>query len=272
LDKIPADDHVQQPALCTWQLVGAIVSDAETDDMHKAEAAAIAFHEQQVTDAVDIWRDGLNALLGGLDPLRSHVTVGKAEDVLLALIIRAFNSLYRAHEEALRGYYAQSLNLLRPTVEDFVAYWYVRSFPESRPLFLMQTDRTPRMRDMLEALKKKIAGELGELEADEHVQLVKDWIGELHQFSHVDRSGIALVMEHGEKRIDYTLGPTTDEHLFRYCTTQALQSVGGHLETLDNLRKFLGYPPLPDFDAWADRIEAWQRAQAPPRGIIAGSD
>jgi hypothetical protein len=118
---------------------------ANQTDMRAAEAEAIRFHETELADAATIWRDGLNALLRGLDALIGHVTVGKDEDLLMAFVVHAFNTLYRAHEEALRGYYSQALNLLRMPVEDFVAYWYVRSYPDKRPLFYKRSKHTPRV-------------------------------------------------------------------------------------------------------------------------------
>jgi len=232
-------------------------------DLRVAEAESIRFHETAVADAATIWRDGLNALLRGLDVLISHVTVGKDEDLLMAFIVHAWNTLYRAHEEALRGYYSQALNLLRMPVEDFVAYWYVRSYPDKRPLFYRRSKHTPRVRAMLGGLRAKFREQMGEEEAEKQVEFVEQWINELAQFSHIDRAGVWLVLTPVENRLDYRLGPIPDADLFRFCTAHALRSIGAHMEALDNLRRLLGYEPLEDFAEWADRIEQWQRAQKP---------
>jgi hypothetical protein len=116
---------------------------------------------------------------------------------------------------------------------------------------------------MLGELRKKFTEQMGEDEAKKHIELAEQWVNDLAQFSHIDRAGVWLVLTPVDKRLDYRLGPIPDADLFRFCTAQALRSIGAHLEIIDNLRKLLGYAPLEEFAEWADRIEQWQKAQRP---------
>lgn len=222
-------------------------------NLKKDEELAITFHEGSVADAVTIWRDGLNMYLRGLDPFSGRKTTREEEHVQLALLIGAWNTLYCAFGTALRGYYSQSLNLLRTPIEFWMAYWYLRSFPEHHELFTDSTLETPGYNDMLQKIEAK--------RGKEKDVTVREWIKRLHKFSHVDSSGIALLISPGEGGINVNLGSQMDEGLFRQCTSEAVISIRVLLESLDNMRRLVGYDPLSDLKEFVDRVQAWQKTR-----------
>src|SRR3712207_5954810 len=70
----------------------------------------------------------------------------------------ATQNIYCAFQMAQRGYYPQSLNLLRPPVEYWMSYWYLRSFPEEHARFTNMaagSEETPRYNDMLQKIEAR---------------------------------------------------------------------------------------------------------------------
>lgn len=223
------------------------------DFVRDQEEAAIAFHEDSVDDAAAIWRDGLNMYLRGLDQFDRHKTKRKEESVQLALLIGAWTSLYWAFQTALRGYYRQALNLLRTPVEFWMAYWYLRSFPGEHERFLTTSSNAPTFNDMLQ----KVEARQG-LPPD---ATVRGWIKRLHKFSHVDSANITLVFTPRKSGLQYDLGPQKDAQVFRSCTSEAAIAISMLLESLDNMRRLVGYDPLGDLKEFVDRVQAWQKTR-----------
>jgi predicted XRE-type DNA-binding protein len=216
-----------------------------------AEAAAVAFHEQTCSESDSIWRDGLNILLRGFDPIHGHVIEKEDETVLVALLMRAWQTIYRAHDSALKGYYPQALNLLRSPIEDWLAYWYIRSFPEQYKRFVDESLQTPPFNDMLQKIEAR------------HFQgqpnpVVREWIKRLHRFSHVDRAGVRMVFLPSQTGAKLLLGPDRDAEAFHYCSAEAAALIQMHLEALDNLRKLFGLPGLTEFDSFKQRLKQYQ--------------
>ena len=77
---------------------------SEPIDLKRAEPRAIAFHERSVADAADIWRDGLNLLLRGFDPIRGLKSEREETTVLIALMMQAWQTLQCSFDLAQRGY------------------------------------------------------------------------------------------------------------------------------------------------------------------------
>lgn len=231
-------------------------SDAKVNvPIEEWEREAIEFHVLHMADEVKVWTAGLNLLLKGMVEMQGRKVKSDAEAVQAALLTRAWNTMYCAYSLALRAYYSQGLNLLRAPIEDWMAYWYLRAFPQEHQKFLSMKKKTPTFRKMLEKIEKKYGDEQGEG--------IRDWINRLHKFSHVDRMGVLMVILNDPHRLSLALGPEVDGFGFNYklCTEQALNVIVPHAEALDDFRRLVGLAPLVGFQEYLGRVKAWQDAQ-----------
>ena len=219
------------------------------------ENAAVQFHERVCTDSVSVWREGLNILLRGFDPIHGRVIEEEEETVLIALLMRAWQTVYRSYDTALKGYYPQALNLLRTPIEDWLAYWYVRSFPAEYERFTDGSSKTPLFNDML----TKLEGRHFEGKPDPRI---RSWIKRLYKYSHVDAAGVQLVVVPSDANLKLLLGPDQDDKAFHYCSAEAVALVLMLMEALDNMRRLFGLPGIPEFSSFQDRVERHHRALA----------
>lgn len=218
------------------------------------EERTVAYHERTFAEDTAIWRDGINILLRGFDALQGRDVRNDTERVQVALLIRAWDTVYCAFDLALRGYYPQSLNLLRAPIEDWMAYWYLRSFPDDHSRFLGLGEDTPSFNDMLQQIEAKHGKEQGEA--------VRPWIKRLHKFSHVDRLGIKMAILPGADALNLALGPQQDRLRYLLCVEQGLTVTLELMEALDNLRRVMNAEPLEGFRQYVDRVDTWQQEQA----------
>jgi len=239
-------------------------SGSEETSVKDGERESVEFHGTVAADGVEAWTRGLNRLMRATDDLSGRKIGEEAEAVQVALFLRAWNTLYCAYDLAERGYYPQALNLLRSPIEDWMAYWYLRSFPEEYERFLDLNQQTPRFKGMLERIEAK--------HGKPPDRIVRGWIKRLHSYSHVDSKGIRMIMRHEGDVLQYGLGPVTHEVQFRYCVSQALGVIGAFLDALNNFRQLLGLPPIGDLaDAFED-IERWQAGMRERYGATIDTD
>lgn len=154
----------------------------------ESEREAIAFHSRVALDAEQVLLEGFDLLLGSLDPLQGHTFGEQAEQrVMMAFFVQTLNSLRCAFQLATQGYYLQALNLTRPVVEEWMAYWYLRNFPERHGQFTATDKEPPPFNDMLQAIearqsrKRKSGGD----PPSQPERWARSWMKEQHQFSHV---------------------------------------------------------------------------------------
>lgn len=217
-------------------------------DLRRTEDQATRFHEHDpsTAPACELWRDGLNLLLRALDPISGYTIPEQHQEdrVILPLFISAWKSAYCAFDLALRGYYPQALNLLRPPIEHWMAYWYLRNFPQEHVRFAgSSASKTPEFNDMLQKV------EAGQGQGRD--TCVRTWIKRLHPWSHVDGAGV-LAITRREGPVTYLeLGPQHDARLFGYCADEAALALAMLLEALDNFcrpRDLGGITEFPDFE------------------------
>jgi len=178
-----------------------------------------------------------------------------AHVVMMALFTKAWNSLYCAHDLASRGYYGQSLNLVRQPVEDWASYWYLRVFPDRWEEFTETSKRTPRFEEMLETIEA----------ANDKPKdvVVRGWMKRLHKFSHVDSFSVRVAVQVGDEgSVHYRLGPEPQEWPFRYCTSESIAIIGVILEAIDNFLRLIGRPTDVGPQGYLGRVIAWQKEQA----------
>lgn len=224
------------------------------------EEEAVLYHETTFAEGTAVCRDGIDILLRGFDAINGRDVRNDTERVQAALLIRAWNTVYCAFDLALRGYYPQSLNLLRTPIEDWMAYWYLRSFPDEHSRFLGQGKDTPKFKYMLDKLQEK-HGEEATASAT-----VSRKINRLHKFSHVDRLGVMMAILPGSNALNLALGPQQYRLRYLVCVEQVLTVILDFLEALDNFRRVLGCQPIVGFQQHAERVHAWQREQAEKAG------
>jgi DNA-binding transcriptional ArsR family regulator len=240
------------------------------------EQRALSFHEQSVKDAADIWSEGLDVLLRGFDALQGYRIGNQSERrVQVGAFIRAYNWMYRAEQEALRGYYVPSLNLMRAPLEDGMTYWYLRAFPGEHERFTRRPGseskkNAPRWNVMLQRVEEKHHPEWVQAgkPAPRPEQWVQDWMDQLHTFSHVTNLSVALGFEVDDTNTSYHLGPQHDEGLFRFCTYQAVRLLVYLQEALENLRLLTIGERLAGRDTYRDRARKWQAAEAARGGCV----
>jgi hypothetical protein len=199
---------------------------------------------------------------------------GDEEPIMIALLMRAWQTLACAYDLALRGYYPQALNLQRAPIEDWLAYWYLRSFPAEHPRFADLKQTTPSFNDMLQRIEAKHGSDAQ----------IRTWIKRLHKYSHVDRLGVRMVIlpsptvtdscgssaqvGRGAARIghcrtrqdgpSFALGPQQNALLFRYCAEEASATLLSLIEAVENLRRLMKCGPLAASDEYMQRRRAWQ--------------
>lgn len=217
------------------------------------EQKAVQYHGNAYSEVDKLWMDGLNMLIQGLAPLRGVEKTADEVDILFALHFNSINSILCAHELALRGYPLQSMNLLRSPIEYLMAYLYLRFFPEKHTLFRwvdnessLITTQEPKFNDMLQAIESAS-------QSKDPGQIIRNWIKEMHKFSHVSAAGIRMVTSRVDEVIIFHIGPRESVNFFGLCAAQAYSCIMLLLGTLDDLRQFLGVSPLPQYDVYLKR-------------------
>jgi len=154
-------------------------------------------------NSIGVFADGFSASEGSSDT---------ADDILakMSLLSHSFGTLKCSADTALRGYYVQSMNLLRIVYENWIAFKYIEKNPDKAVLWLRASK------------KKKPPGHAAMLkEIDQDYTLLKgkmkDWYKTLCSFAHPDPlnllSQISTVEVLDETSIHF--GTTFKKDLFR---------------------------------------------------------
>jgi hypothetical protein len=226
------------------------ISEMSGNTFPEREEESRTFHLQPAGDAVDMWIEGVNLCLSGFDLLRGQSGVQIEDRVRVGLLISAWQNAMCGMDLALRGYYPQSLNLMRAPWGYVISYWYLVNYPARYRRFIDPNMKTPRLRSMAEDLAKKHGEQL--------VAPVRKIVSDLSDFSHPDRYPMTMSMEIGQVTTNYALGPATDEAYFRTCADQGVSAVIFLAAGVDNLRLSMGHPGLPDFQDWIERADQWK--------------
>jgi hypothetical protein len=228
-------------------------SDRQAQELHRARAS----------DAEEIFLEGFNLLLRGLDALHGyHVGENQEHRAMTALVVQALNSLRCAYDLALRGYFVQALNLARPAMEDWMGYWYLRNRPEDHTRFTAKGQEPPDFNDMLqkiESRQNKLRTAAGQPKNPPE-QWAREWIKELHQFSHVSRARVMGTMRLEGEFTTFQVGSQPDEVWFRAAISKLLPIIVAHLDVMSNLRRLAGQEPIEQV-AYRQRVNEWQARQ-----------
>ena len=153
-------------------------------------------------DSIGIFADGFSAAKGSDS---SDEALAK-----MSLLSHSFGTLKCSVDTALRGYYVQSMSLLRIVYENWVAYKYLEKNPDKAILWIRPSKRKKPPKHA--AMLKKIDDDYSSLKGK-----MKGWYNTLCRFAHTDPlnllSQISTVAVPGETSIYF--GTTYRKDLFR---------------------------------------------------------
>jgi hypothetical protein len=152
-------------------------------------------------DSIGLFADGFS-IANRPDP--SEATIAK-----MSLLSHNFGTLKCSVGIALRGYYVQSLNLLRIVYENWIAYHYLEKKPQEAPLWLRHSKK--KQPPGHAAMLKELDGDFNPLKSK-----MKGWYSTLCSFAHTDP--INLLPQISTEKTDETsihFGATFREDLFK---------------------------------------------------------
>ncbi len=158
--------------------------------------------------------------------------------VKTSLLSQNFASLKCAGDLALRGYYTQSMNLLRIVYENWVAFHYLSNCPDKAHFWLQGDKKTPSHSDMLKGL-------------GENYQPLKVMMQECYhtlcRFAHSNAVCVLPQISHdyAPNEISVQLGSTYKDDLFMACVYQITELTGHMLSAVSQL--------VPNINEWQYR-------------------
>lgn len=233
-------------------------------DLAAAEVENAKKHLED-TETVEMVSKGLIIFKDDLASLNGRPFGEPSHAVQVILFARAWNNLYCGYSLALRGYFAPSLNLLRSPIEDWLAYWYLHSFPEEYCHFDDPSLKSPTFNEMLQKIEAKHGNTA-------QVTVVKEWIKHLHKYSHVDHMGVRLTLGVQGEMARVNLGPYYDRQRFLHCAAETVTDLVVLLEALENYREVRGIEPTPENKAYRKGAVNWLRRVSQDRVDAGDSD
>jgi len=176
--------------------------DREAKTVEKATKEQAPECVKLLQDAVGLFAD---AFVIAEKPGTTDAIVAK-----MSLLSQNFGTLKCSVDLALRGYYTQSVNLLRIVYENWIAFHYLDKYPDKAHLWLRASrkKKPPGHAAMLNAVDEKFNPLKGQM---------RKWYSTLCSFAHTDAIGvlpqISTDFAPGETSIHF--GATYKEDLFR---------------------------------------------------------
>lgn len=148
-----------------------------------------------------------------------------ATKVRLSLLSQNLASLKCAVDLALRGYYNQSVNLLRIVYENWIAFHYLSNCPDKAHFWLQKDKHPPRHSVMLNKLDKNYKSLKGKMKECYHI---------LCRFSHPDAVGVLPQISPGftPDEIIIYFGSIYKDDLFKASAYQISQLAGHMLSAI----------------------------------------
>lgn len=151
------------------------------DYWHKVEEEASKTKEKTLANSEKTWqllRDAITLYAEGF-PLAKTREETAAALAKMGLISQNFNFLKAATDLAVKGYYIQSISLLRNVYENWLAFWYLAKYPDDANLWLdSRWDQRP---PNAETMKNRIDHPDGEAKLN-----LQDFKKVLDRFAHTD--------------------------------------------------------------------------------------
>lgn len=211
---------------------------------------------EEIKADVEIWRDGINLLLRSFDPLQGLEYMNpEQERALVAFLAHALNTEICAFHLASSGFYSQALALARICAEDWLAWWYVKTFPNEAVKFLDYEQKAPTWNDMLTKLEA--------LRGEGMDEAARSWIKRLHRRTHVDSISVGLSWHNVVAPGMLGIGPSFDPDKFAACASDLATTLPQLLEASEVMCLMLGASPNDPgvYKRYNDRLIAWLKTK-----------
>jgi hypothetical protein len=149
----------------------------------------------------------------------------EAATVRKALLSHNFNTLNLAFDAALRGYYIQSIALLRNVYENWLAFWYVAKYQDDAHFWLNPSweQRPPKAEVMLNKI---------EHESKDDKTKIRGFHSELARFDHTDPVAVLSRIKITENQALIFVGVRYDKVEFETCTYALCLWLGNTLDMI----------------------------------------
>jgi hypothetical protein len=148
--------------------------------------------------------------------------------VRIGLLAANFNSFTISIDAAKKGYYLQSLSLMRNVYENWLAFWYLIKYPNEVDRWLDPSweQRPPKADKML----REIDHPLKSTKTTLH-----ELATELHRFSHTDPAMVLNQLEDDGNKLNIRIGQKFDSENFKACVYSIGLWIGMNLDALESL-------------------------------------
>lgn len=148
--------------------------------------------------------------------------------VRIGLITENLNYLRISFYSATRGYYLQSISLLRNVYQNWLAFWYLIQFPDDAhfwldPSWKKRPPKTDTMRRKMEHPSPESSNKIHELAT------------ELHRFAHTDPVIVLNQLKEIENHIIIQVGPKNNLETFKAFAHAHSIWIGHMLDAVDSL-------------------------------------
>ncbi len=138
----------------------------------------------------------------------AEIKESDAASVRMGLFSQNLNSLKCSVDIAKRGYYTQSMGLVRGVYENWIAFHYIEGYPTRAELWLSHDKRPPMHSAMLKALGPSFVEDRTD---------AREWYGTLCRFAHTDALVVLAHLGHCDGEPCTFFGAKYRPDLFRTC-------------------------------------------------------
>ncbi len=213
----------------------------ELVDKVKAEAQQVAdVTSKESAQEVGLLRDAISVYAEAF-AVANDLAKPEAATVRKALVSHNFNTLNLAFDAALRGYYIQSIALLRNVYENWLAFWYVAKYQDEAHFWLNPSweQRPPKAEVMLNKI---------EHESKEDKSKLHGFHSELARFDHTDPVTVLSRIKIVESKAIILVGVRYDKAEFATCTYALCLWLGNALDMIAST--------VPQEEGWHERYTA----------------
>ncbi|MHA2402863.1 MAG: hypothetical protein ACXADH_07725 [Candidatus Kariarchaeaceae archaeon] len=148
--------------------------------------------------------------------------------IRVGLITENHNFLRLSIFAATRGYYLQSISLLRNVYQNWLAFWYLIQFPDDAHFWVDPSwEKRPPNSD---TMRRKM-----EHPSKDSSQKIHELATELHRFAHTDPVVILNQLQVKDARVTIHVGPNYVKEIFFACSYALSFWIGNMLDAVDSL-------------------------------------
>ena len=210
----------------------------ELVDRVRAEAQQVAdVTSKESAQEVGLLRDAISVYAEAFI-VANDLAKPEAATVRKVLLSHNFNTLNLAFDAALRGYYTQSIALLRNVYENWLAFWYVAKYQDEAHFWLNPSweQRPPKAEVMLNKI---------EHDSKEDKTKIRGFHSELARFDHTDPIAVLSRIKLLENTALIFVGVQYDKDEFATCTYALCLWLGNTLDMIAST--------VPQGEKWHER-------------------